>query len=90
MSTQKGWSNVQKEAALALARECKWDCIQTRVSLGKGDYRLVVDGGGVHILLVGEAKAVLTEVDRNQFFTALSQTPIPDKLDRKIRDLLKV
>lgn len=87
---QKGWSNAQKEAALVLARECKWSCVQTRVSLGKGDYRLVVDGGGVHILLAGEAKAVATEVDREQFFAALAQTPISDKQDRKVRDLLKV
>jgi hypothetical protein len=87
---QKGWNNAQKEAALILAREYKWSCVQTRVSLGKGDYRLVVDGGGVHILLAGEAKAVVTEVDREQFFAALAQTPISEKLDRKVRDLLKV
>ena len=87
---QKGWNNAQKEAALILAREYKWSCVQTRVSLGKGDYRLVVDGGGVHILLAGEAKAVATEVDREQFFAALAQTPISEKLDRKVRDLLKV
>jgi hypothetical protein len=87
---QKGWSNAQKEAALVLARECKWACVHTRVSLGKGDYRVVVDGGGVHILLAGEAKAVATEVDREQFFAALAQTPISDKLDRKVRDYLKV
>ena len=86
---QKGWSAVQKDAALVLARECKWGCIQTRVSLGKGDYRLVVDGGGMHIIVAGEAKAVATEVDPEQFLGALASTPISDKQDRKVRDLLK-
>jgi len=85
----KGWSTAQKDAALALARECKWGCIQTRVSLGKGDYRLVVDGSGMHIIVAGEAKAVETEVDREKFFGALASAPISDKQDRKVRDLLK-
>ncbi len=85
----KGWSAAQKDAALVLARECKWGCIQTRVSLGKGEYRLVVDGSGMHIIVAGEAKAVATEVDREQFLGALASTPISDKQDRKIRDLLK-
>ncbi len=86
---QKGWSTAQKDAALVLARECKWDCIQTRVSLGKGDYRLVVDGGGMHIIVAGEAKAVATEINRERFLGALASTPISDKQDRKVRDLLK-
>jgi len=85
----KGWSTAQKDAALALTRECKWGCIQTRVSLGKGDYRLVVDGSGMHIIVAGEAKAVETEVDREKFFGALASAPISDKQDRKVRDLLK-
>ncbi|MDP2792595.1 MAG: hypothetical protein Q8O25_00705 [Sulfurisoma sp.] len=85
----KGWSAAQKDAALVLARECKWGCIQTRVSLGKGDYRLLVDGGGMHIIVAGEAKAVETEVDREKFFSALASAPISDKQDRKVRDLLK-
>jgi len=85
----KGWNSAQRDAALLMARECKWNCIQTRVSLGKGNYRFVVDGSGMHIIVVGEAKAVVTEVDREQFLGALASTPISDKLDRKVRVLLK-
>jgi len=86
---QKDWNVAQKNAALMLARESKWGGIQTRVSLGKGDYRLVLDGGGMHIILAGEAKAVATEVDREQFLVALANLPISDKQDCKIRELLK-
>lgn len=85
----RGWSAAQKEAALMLARECKWGGIQTRVSLGKGDYRLVLDGSGMHIIIAGEAKAVATEVDREQFLVKLASTPISDKQERKVRELLK-
>lgn len=89
-STSKTWISTQKEAALVLARESKWECIQTRVSLGKGNYRLVVDGTGVNILFDGEAKAVATEVDRDRFVSLLAQTQISSKLSRKVRDVLKV
>lgn len=86
----KGWSGLQKEAAHLIARESKWDCIQTRVTLGKGDYRIVIDGAGLHILIDGEAKAVMTEVDQEKFFASLAADAIPLKLDRKVRVLLKV
>ncbi len=50
----KGWSAKQRDAALLLARELKWtECIQTRILLGKGDYRIIVDGTGVQIMLPG-------------------------------------
>ncbi len=88
LAGQKGWNPAQKEASLALAREGKWECIQTRISLGKGKYHLVVDGGGAHLLLSGDAKAVSTEIDPEQFFAALAANPIPPKLDSKIRNLL--
>lgn len=86
----KGWNAAQKDAALKLVREHKWDGItQTRVSLGKGDYRLEVDSGGMHIVIAGEAKAVTTEVDNEKFLDALASAPISEKLESKIRDLLK-
>ena len=85
----KGWSKSQKEAALWLAREQKWDCIQTRIILGKGDYRMEVNGAGLHILVDGEAKAVLTEVEPARFFPYLAQAQIADKPDRKAREILR-
>jgi hypothetical protein len=85
----RGWTKAQEEAALILARDCKWDCIQTRVSLGNGNYRLSVDGKGMHILIGGEAKAVETEVDSEQFFVHLAREHLSSKLERKVRDLLE-
>jgi len=85
----KGWTPNQKEAALLLARENKWDFIHTRISLGKGDYQLVVNGGGVHILLPGEVKAVVTEVDLEQFFKKLPETKPSAKIEKKIREKLQ-
>lgn len=85
----RGWTKAQEKAALMLARDCKWDCIQTRVSLGNGDYKLNVDGKGMHILIAGEAKAVETEVDGGQFFAHLEREFLASKLDRKVRDLLE-
>jgi hypothetical protein len=66
------WDKRQKEAALHLARKRKWDCIQTRVQLGKGDYNVSVDGSGVSIFLDGDIKAVEAFVDQDKFMTMLS------------------
>jgi hypothetical protein len=85
----KGWRAAQKEAALILARECKWGGIQTRIRLGKGDYRLLIDGTGAHIIVAGEAKSVETEVDQSQFFAGLASTQLSEKQERKVRELLK-
>jgi len=84
----KGWTLKQREAALLLARESKWDFVYTKISLGKGDYQLVIDGSGAHILLPGEVKAVETEVDMKQFFKRLPEVKITGKTDRKIREVL--
>lgn len=84
----RGWSRAQNEAALFLARHSKWDGIQTRVTLGKGEYRLEIDGKGMHVLIDGEAKAVVTEVDREQFFLNLAQERLTSKQQQKVYALL--
>ncbi|WP_177419556.1 hypothetical protein [endosymbiont of Lamellibrachia barhami] len=87
---QRGWSKIQREAALILARDRKWSGIQTRITLGKGDYRLEVDGRGMHVLIEGEAKAVVTEVDSDQFFVELARERLTSKQERKVIGLLKM
>ena len=85
----KVWSAKQKAAAIHLARESKWNCLHTKISLGKGDYRLVIDSVGTHILLPGEVKAVIVEPDMAEFFRKLSETRIAGKLDVKVREIVK-
>lgn len=88
--SDKGWSVKQREAALILARESKWtECIQTRILLGKGDYRIVVDGTGVQILLPGEVKNVRTDINQSQFFKLFNKAISPLKPDKKVRNLFK-
>ncbi len=86
----RGWNKTQREATLILVRDRKWSGIQTRITLGKGDYRLEVDGRGMHVLIEGEAKAVVTEVDSDQFFVDLARERLSSKQERKILDLLKM
>lgn len=81
----RGWSAGQREVALRLARECGWDCISTRIDLGKGDYRLVVDGSGAHLLLPGEVKAVTAEVAMDTFLAKLAETRLSRDLDSRVR-----
>lgn len=83
------WSKRQHEAALELARAMRWEeLLKTRISLGKGEYRLQVDARGVHLLLDGDVKAVRTDVDREQLLRRLAKAEIPAKTDAKVRAML--
>ena len=88
-SGNKEWSVKQKDAALLLAREYKWDCVHTKITLGKGEYRLVIDGSGTHILLPGDIKAVTVEINREDFLSRISMSPVSDKLEKKVREVFK-
>ncbi len=83
------WTAVQKKAALLIARESRWDCINTRISLGRGQYRMELDGRGLHIFLPGEVKAVVSEVDKEVFFEKLRWLDLPLKFEEKVRNLFK-
>ncbi|MBK5939092.1 hypothetical protein [Halochromatium roseum] len=84
-----GWSKRQQEGALALARGMGWqEVLKTRISLGKGDYRLQVAGNGVQLLLDGEVKAVTVDVDQAQLLTLLARTAIPGRIDAEVRKAL--
>lgn len=85
----QGWSKRQKEAALFLARDCKWSGIRTRITLGSGEYRVKVDGRGTHIFMEGEAKAVITEMEAEQFFANLISHTFTSEQEHKTRALLK-
>jgi hypothetical protein len=84
------WSKPQHEAALELARGMGWrEVLKTCISLGKGDYRLQVDGRGAHLLLDGDVKAVTTEVDESQLLELIAMSAIPAALEAKVRAMLK-
>ncbi|MEA1049150.1 hypothetical protein U5801_04915 [Lamprobacter modestohalophilus] len=85
-----GWSKRQQEGALALARGMGWqEVLKTRISLGKGDYRLQVAGNGVQLLLDGEVKAVTVDVDQARLLELLARTAIPSRIDAEVRKRLR-
>ena len=85
-----GWTQRQREAALVLARGMGWQgVLRTRISLGKGDYRVRVDGRGLHLLIDGDVKAVQTEVDSDLLFQSLGREAIPRKLESEVRSALQ-
>lgn len=85
---EKGWSSKQKKAALFLARKNRWDCISTRISLGKGEYEMKIDGAGIHLILPGDVKAVVSDVDEALFLAALARTPIKESHEKEVRKSL--
>jgi len=88
-AAESSMSNGQKEAALYIARQLKWTCLQTQIDLGKGDYQLGVTGAGIRLTLDGDVKAVLTEVLEDDFMVNFLATEIPNKVERKVRELLR-
>jgi hypothetical protein len=88
---EKGWSRSQQEAALELARKCKWtEAIRTRISLDKGDYRFVVGSAKLEIILEGEVKAVTTETDAEKILQRIgaSSPGIDAKIEKAVREML--
>lgn len=77
-------------AALRLARGMGWEhqVLTTRISLGKGDYRLTIDGRGAHLLLAGDVKAVSSEVDQAALLARLAVAEIPARLEAELRTML--
>ncbi|MFC2993407.1 hypothetical protein [Halomonas tibetensis] len=76
--------------ALYVARACKWDCINTRIKLGKGEYKMLIDGSGASLILDGDVKAVQAEVDQEKFMAFLrSETDIPSRVENEARKMLR-
>ncbi len=85
----KGWNRNQADAALSLARDMNWDCISTRIRLGKGEYALTVESGGITIVLPGEVRAVETDVDIAKFFALMAEKRVIEiKSESKARKIL--
>ena len=84
----KGWDAKQKKAALYLARKSKWDCLETHIKLPKGEYRVQVDGGGLHIIINEDVK-VETDVRQEEFFIKLAAVSISRKLESEVRSVLR-
>ena len=78
------WRSRENSAALALARAQKWDCVHTRISLGAGEYRLVVKAGTTSIEVPGEPR-ISPEVDRDRFFELLSGARVDHATEARVR-----
>lgn len=83
------WSSRQQATAVYLAKKQQWNCVSTRICLGKGDYQLSIGTGGVDIVLDGEVKAVHTEVDMKKFHIEFSKLHLLEpSLEIELRKLL--
>jgi hypothetical protein len=84
------FDKTTNQAALFIARTCKWPCIKTRIKLGKGDYQLSIDGSGVSLVLDGDVKAVEAEIDHEHFLKSLSAAKdMPQKVEHETRKILE-
>ena len=82
------WRRMEQSAALDLARSQKWDCIDTRISLGRGEYSLSVSGGSAHIDVPGEPK-VTARIDVAKFLDHLAESRLEPKIEERVRKRLR-
>ena len=78
------WRAVEEAAALELARIEKWDCVNTRIKLGSGEYRLIVKGGSTLIELPGEPR-IFPEIDSERFLEYLAHARLDSETEVKVR-----
>ena len=78
------WRAVEKAAALELTRMEKWDCVNTRINLGPGEYRLTVKGGSTIIDLPGEPR-ISPEIDSERFLEYLANARLDSETEVKVR-----
>ncbi len=79
-----GWRSDEKAAALELARAQKWDCVNTRITLGAGEYTLTVKGVSVRIDLPGEPR-ISPEIDADRFLSLLASARLDPRTEAKVR-----
>lgn len=85
------WTVKQKNAALLLSKHKQWDCIQTVIDLGKGEYQLKVGGTGLQIVIAGTEKNVAHVVDRSSFLKRLDQELSEKNISGRLnQDLRKI
>lgn len=84
-------AKARDQAALLLTRGMGWadELITTRISLGKGEYRLSVDGRGAHLRINGDVKAVVSEVDQAALLARLVDAVVPPRVETDLRKLLQ-
>ena len=82
------WRSRERSAALELARAQKWDCVHTRINLGRRKYKLSVRGGSTQIELLGEPR-ITPEVDTIRFFDFLASARLDHHSTAKIRRILQ-
>ena len=83
------WGTDENSAALKLAHSQKWNCVHTRINLGRGEYKLVFRNGSTQIKLPGVRRiSTETVIDTGRFFDLLARTRIDHISEAKVRKLL--
>ncbi len=83
------WGKREQDAALELARQLKWPCIRSRISLERGRYEMTIERGKMRIEFDGEPP-VTTWVEPSDLLVRLAASRIDQKVDVRVRETLGV
>ena len=86
-SGSKPWGDRENLAAATLARQSKWPCIRSRVTLRRGEYRMRIERGAMRIDFDGEPP-VETWVERSELLDRLAGERVAPFIEAKVRAIL--
>jgi hypothetical protein len=86
------WTTKQQKAALMLAKQKKWDGIQTIINLTPGEYQINVTRSGMQVIIPGFEKGTKHQIDQDDFLKQLEQAlatrDISGRLNTEVRKIL--
>ena len=88
-SAIKSSAKKYRDTRVMVAEEMKWNCIETKITLDKGTYPMVITGSGVEFTFDGIPKSIKTDVKIEEFKRSLAVDEITDIVEEKVRKKLK-
>ena len=83
------WNKKEQGSAVWLAKKMGWDCVETIVEFGTGDYNLSVGRSSIRIQMKGIPKAITTNVVAETFLDSLAKTRLSSRVEAEMRKRLR-
>jgi hypothetical protein len=78
-----------RDTRVMVAEGMKWNCIETKITLDKGTYPMVITGSGIEFTFDGIPKSIKTDVKLDEFKQSLAVDGITGTVEEKVREKLK-
>ena len=90
MTGKSTWSEERNASLAKLTSRLGWhECITSRIRLSQGQYRLNITADGVEVVVRGDIRPPVVDIDRDGLLKRISQwPPLPRDLEDEVRTAL--